>query len=190
MSLIDDMSKGLAPHTHTLTGTIDEHGRAIQEGIKELRNRISDLGRPDTGDTLKYLNFRKKTAEAIFFEGPTVGEIWTIQTMVSNGAVAKTPPFVIRTNTGRLIFAVKVEEMANLVTSGNIVLAAGEELILEPSAEGAYDFTISYLLRKFRRPPADGGHGESGEMYTEHNPHESDRDFPPTYGPTDVADPE
>ena len=170
MSLIDDASRALAPHTRHLTGTISHHAAKLEERLDELK-QSSDLGRPDTDDQFKYLIVNKKLpAERQSFDelaggyddgGPTLGEIWLIQTICVNGEVNKSPGFVLRTNTGRLILAVKKEFTGSENPGGNSVLLQGEVLFFEPLEEGVFDFTVNVVQRKFPRQHPDAGHGIS-----------------------------
>lgn len=111
MGLLDDASRLLAPHTQAVAGTIDRHGKNITERLGELA-QFSDLGRPDTADVSKFLIVNSKLKnERISFDqltggnddgGPSLGEIWLLQSICVNGQANKSPGFAIRTNTGRL----------------------------------------------------------------------------------------
>jgi hypothetical protein len=190
MSLIDDASSALAPHTRHLSDTVAHHGKKIVEQLNELR-RESDVGRPDTGDRFKFFIVRKKLpAEPVPINlatqvpnddpGPTLGEVWLVQSICVNGQPPKSPGFAIRTNTGRLLFAVVPEGMGNETTGGSVVLLQGEVIIFEPLLEGTFDFTLSVILRKASRQTPDGGHGISEEHYERSSrafEHEPERDF-------------
>jgi len=199
MSLIEDASAALAPHTRHLAdhlvGTIREQGGRIEEELRELRQQ-SDLGRPDTGDIFKFFIIRRQVVLGVAGEqiplnlvsgvpnddpGPTLGEVWLIESICTNGLPPKSPGFTIRTNTGRLIFAVVPEGMGNESISGSVILLQGETLVMEPSATGLFDFTISVLLRKYPRRQPDAGYGVSEEHYEDQSrtqEHERERDFP------------
>jgi hypothetical protein len=189
MNFIDDASKALEPHTKHIAGIISANGAKIIERLDEIA-QTSDVGRPDTGDDFKFLIVNKKIAAATQpFDtiigggdsGPTLGEIWMVQSICVNGLPNKSPGFAIRTNTGRLIFAVMAEGMGNETTSGSIILLQGEYLIFEPLAEGVFDFTITVVQRKFPRQEPDAGFGVSEEHYEQGShafEHESERDFP------------
>jgi hypothetical protein len=190
--MIEGASAALVPHTQRLAGVIDEHGRKITEQLDEMI-RQSDVGRPDTGDKFKFINvLAKLPATKQTFDnlmpgftyddgGPTVGEIWMVQTLCVNGQSNKSPGFAIRTNTGRLVFAVVPEGMGNENTGGNVYILQGEVLVFEPLAEGTFDFTLTVVQRKFPRGHADAGWGVSEEHYEQRSrafEHEADRDFP------------
>jgi len=201
MSLMEDASKQLAPHTKHLGSVIDRHGIAITQRLNELA-QASDIGRPDTADDFKFLTVKKKLpAEAQTFDniiggsddgGPTLGEIWMLQSVCVNGQPNKSPGFAIRTNTGRLILAVVPEGMGNENIGGDVILLQGEILVFEPLAEGVFDFTITVVQRKFPRQAPDAGWGVSQEQYEEiprSIQHEPDRDFPSQgYVPGDQRD--
>jgi hypothetical protein len=190
MSLIQDASGALTPHTKYLAGIIDVHGARIVERLDEIA-QASDVGRPDTGDDFKFLivNSKLPALNQTFDNivgghdagGPGLGEIWMVQSICVNGQPNKSPGFAIRTNTGRLIFAVTPEGMGNETTSGSVILLQGEVLIFEPLLEGVFDFTITVVQRKFPRQEADAGFGVSEEHYEQGSrafEHESERDFP------------
>jgi|SRR5208283_852007 len=192
MSLIDDASAALAPHTRHLTDTLAYHGTRISEQLSEL-SQTSDVGRPDTGDPFKFLIVAKKklppetvplnliTGIVNDEAGPALGEIWLLQSLVSSGSVPKSPQFNIRTNTGRLLFASNAEGNSNEKYGGDVVLLQGEIFVFEPAAEGIFDFTISVILRKLPRQHADAGYGVSEEHYEQQSrtqEHERERDFP------------
>lgn len=199
MSFIDEASRAAAPHTRHITdqvcATIDSQGAKIESSIREVLQR-SDLGRPDTGDVFKFFIIRREVIVGTVGEqiplnlvsgvpnddpGPTLGEIWAIQSICVNGLPTKSPGFTIRTNTGRLIFAVVPEGMGNESVSGSVVLLQGEALVMEPRATGVFDFTLSVLLRKYRRPAPDAGYGVSEEHYEQQSrtqEHEPENDFP------------
>jgi len=201
MSILDDASKQLAPHTKHLGGIIERHGTAIAERLSEL-TQSSDLGRPDTADDFKFLTVRKTIAPGIYtFDnlvgglddgGPTLGEIWLVQAIALNGVPGKSPAFAIRTNTGRLIYGAKAEENAVDTFSGSVVLLQGEILEMEVALEGSFDFTITVIQRKFPRQPADAGWGISEAQYEEiprSTQHEPDRGLPAEgYVPGDNRD--
>ena len=192
MSLMEDASRALAPHTRHLTDTLAYHGDRIYEQLSEL-HQVSDVGRPDTGDVFKFLIVAKKklpleivplnliTGVQNDEAGPSLGEIWLIQSLVSSGSVPKSPQFNIRTNTGRLLFASNTEGNSNEKYGGDVILLQGELLVFEPSAEGIFDFTISVVLRKRSRQKPDAGYGVSEEHYEDQSrtqEHERERDFP------------
>jgi hypothetical protein len=201
MSLMEDASKQLAPHTKHLGSVINRHGIAITQRLDELA-QASDIGRPDTDDKFKFLTVRGKLPfEAQTFDnlvggsddgGPTLGEIWMLQSICVNGQPNKSPGFTIRTNTGRLIMAVVPEGMGNENIGGDVVLLQGEILIFEPLAEGVFDFTVSLVQRKFPRQEADAGWGVSEAQYEEiprSIQHEQERSFPGQgYTPGDNQD--
>lgn len=185
MGIMDDASGALAPHTKHLGGIISRHGAAINQSIRELQQQ-SDLGRPDTEDDWKFLIVNKKLPlERVSFDqltnsnddgGPSLGEVWLIQSICTNGQPNKSPGFNIRTNTGRLLFAIVPEGMGNETVSGSVTLLQGEVIFFEPLAEGVFDFTISLIQRKFPRQEPDAGYGQSMETYepeprsTQHEP--------------------
>src|SRR5271167_3280166 len=119
MSLIDELVGKAAPHVDYLTQTIGYHGARITEELRELR-RESDLGRPDTGDNFKFINVRSALNHENYVIGePTLGEVWLVQAMCVNGKANVTPEFVVRTNTGRLVFAVVKEGMGLEIPGGD-----------------------------------------------------------------------
>jgi hypothetical protein len=182
MSLIDDASRALAPHTAAVVETLNRHGENIAE-------RVGDLGRPDTGDQFySIIRNGKIEGEQNLTESraPEQGEIWLIQCICANGEVLKSPAFAVRTNTGRLIFAMPKEAVNTQQPGGDIPLLPGETLLFQPHAGGEFDFTITVVMRKAPRPPADAGFGISGEEYTPHNPHEPGRDMVEAHDPTEL----
>lgn len=205
--LVDGGSKALVPHTERIGHHIDNAQKAqtarLAEVIRELRQQ-SDLGRPDTGDAFKFFIVRRQVTLGTAGEqipinlvtnvpnddsGPTLGEIWAIQAICVNGLPNKSPGFSVRTNTGRLLFAVVAEGMGNESVSGTIILLQGETIVFEPLATGVFDFTLTVLLRKYRRQSPDAGAGVSQEHYegaSRTQEHEPERDFPGhSYVPTD-----
>lgn len=192
MSFIEDASNALAPHTRHLTNSLNYHGARLDQKLSELV-QLSDLGRPDTGNVFKFLIVQRKKLplETVPLNlitgiqndeaGPSLGEIWLLQSLVSSGSTPKSPQFNIRTNTGRLIYASSTEGNSNEKYGGDIILLQGEVLIFEPSAEGVFDFTISVILRKMPRQRPDAGYGVSEEYYegqSRTQEHEPERDFP------------
>jgi hypothetical protein len=191
MSLMEDASRALAPHTRHLTDTLQYHGDRIYQQLSEL-NQESDVGRPDTGNAFKFIIVRKKLpAEAQPLNlitglqndeaGPSLGEWWLLQSLVTAGAVPKSPQYNIRTNTGRLIYASNAEANDNQKYGGDVVLLQGEIFVFEPAAEGVFDFTMSVVLRKMPRQQPDAGYGVSEEHYEDQSrtqEHERERDFP------------
>jgi hypothetical protein len=180
-------SAALKPHTDY----VGKHARDIVEAINELKQE-SDLGRPDTADQFKFLNFRGTTTEAgpIPLEqliknlsaagGPTAGEVWLLQTVCVNGIPGKSPAFNIRTDTGRLIAAAVAEGTGNENYGGSVVLLQGERLVFESTAPGTFDFTVSFVQRKFPRQDPDAGFGVNQQVFEDRfrGEHERDRDFP------------
>jgi len=193
MSLIDDASNALSPHTRHLTDTVAYHGERITSCLEDIRKQQSDVGRPDTGDVFKFFIVKAKLAKENVpinlatnvvndDPGPTIGEVWLMQSICVNGLALKSPGFNLRTNTGRLLFAVVPEGMGNESVGGDVVLLQGETIIFEPTAEGSYDFTISVILRKAPRaiPSSEWG-GLQNEHYERDSrafEHEPERDFP------------
>jgi hypothetical protein len=198
---MDDASRQLAPHTKHLGGIIEKHGAAIAERLSEL-TQSSDLGRPDTADDFKFLTVRKTIPAGQYtFDnlvgglddgGPTLGEVWLVQAIALNGLPGKSPAFALRTNTGRLIYGAKPEENNVDTFSGSIVLLQGEILEMEVPLEGAFDFSLTVIQRKFPRQEPDAGWGVSEEQYEEiprSIQHEQERSFPSQgYVPGDQRD--
>lgn len=189
MSLFDDLANTFGFHAERLRQTVDAHGQRIVEQLNELTHS-SDVGRPDTGDDFKFLIKRGHANAGLTpFDnligqgqgGPTVGEDWLVQSICVNGQNNATPSFCIRTNTGRLIFAVVKEGMGNETTGGSVVIKQGEVLEIEMIEAGNVDFTLCVIQRKYPRPPADAGYGISQEVYEERfrAEHEVDRDLVP-----------
>lgn len=192
MSLIEDASRALAPHTRHLSDAIGSRLEEVVTNLREIRQQ-SDLGRPDTGDVFKHFIVRREIAGPFNGPlnlatnvpnddpGPALGEDWMIQSICVNGVPNLTPAFTIRTNTGRLIFSVLKEGMGCETPGGDIVLKQGENLVLEAPTTGVYDFTLTVLMRKYRRQRPDAGYGTSNEHYEEHvrtQEHETGREFP------------
>lgn len=188
MSLLDNLVTVFGHHATNLTEVVDRHGGHITAKLDELLQR-SDLGRVDTGDQLGFIVANKRAINAGITPlgsfapnvegGPSLGEDWMIQTLVCNGQPNKTPVFQIRTNTGRLIFAVVKEGMGNESVSGSAVLKQGEELLLETAENGIFDFTLSFLMRKYPRQEPDAGYGVSQEVFEPRarGEHETERDY-------------
>lgn len=160
---------------------------AIEETAREAR-QMSDLGRPDTGDVSKYVILNAAgvgAGQQILQNGetPALGEAWMLQQVITNGKGVKSPAFVIRTNTGRLLFSSELEQNTTQNVGGNAMLRPGENLILE-SAGGNFDFILAFSLRKEQRPAPDAGYGVSEEVYEErfHAEHEVERDALPALG--------
>lgn len=201
MSILDDASTALAPHTKHLGSVVEKHGLAITQRLDEL-NQSSDIGRPDTADDFKFLTVRKIIPAGVqTFDnliggsddgGPTLGEVWLIQSICLNGGPGKSPAFTIRTNTGRLVYAAPAEFTKMDTMSGSIVLLQGEILEFETALEGIFDFTLSVVQRKFPRQAPDAGWGTSDAAYDEtprSTQHEAERDFPGhSYVPGDNED--
>lgn len=179
MSLIEQLSAALSPHTRHLADTASAHLTNITGLLREIRQQ-SDLGRADTGDTFKFIIRNGQINVTERLEGPTLGEIWSVQSICVNGHTKKSPGFTVRTNTGRLIFACLPESMGNEGVGGDVVMLQGEELIFEPEAAGQFDFTIGVLLRKYPRQQPDAGAGVSESAYENRfrGEHEPERVLP------------
>jgi hypothetical protein len=182
MGILDDLSAKLWPHTAALTDTIERHREALE--------RTSDIQKPDVEDKFhhiirkgKFKGEATRLAQDVREQesaGPTLGEMWLFQSICVNGLPNASPTFTIRTNTGRLIVAVVKEGMGMETPGGDVAILVGEELIFEPSAEGTYDFTLTFRRIFLPRQRPDAGYGQSGERYDRPShafEHEIDRDF-------------
>lgn len=171
MSLMDQLSEALAPHTRHVTDQVGGHLTSIEATLREISQK-SDLARGDTGDTYSYLIRQSVLASgSIALGGPAQGEIWSVQNVVTNGKIIKSPAFAIRTNTGRLIFSAEAEKNEVQNIAGNAVLFPGEELVIE-SLGGTFDFVVTSILRKMPRQAPDAGWGVNEEVYEERARHE------------------
>lgn len=168
MGIIDEMSKQLSPHTERIAGV-------LHNGLSRMEARISDLGKPDTGDQFFHISRKAKIPvgqQPLRVQiggggrsGPSPGEIWLLQCMCTNGATLKSPAWTLRTNTGRLIAAVIKEGIGMETPGGDIPILFGEELIFEPAEEGEFDFTITFKRRFYERPHPNAIGGVSGERH-------------------------
>lgn len=180
MSLIEQLSAALAPHTAHIAERGEHRLHAIEQTLREIRQQ-GDLGRPDTGDAAKYVIVNGAIAagrvELAAGEQPTVGEAWILQQVITNGKGPKSPAFVIRTNTGRLLFSAEGEQNTTQNVGGNALLRPGETIIIE-SAGGSFDFIMAFTLRKEARQQPDAGYGMSEEVFEPRarGEHEVERD--------------
>lgn len=180
MSLIEQLSAALAPHTKHLSERADFRLEGIERTLREIRQQ-GDLGRPDTGDLAKYVIVNGAIAagrvELAAGEQPTVGEVWILQQVISNGKGPKSPAYIIRTNTGRLLFSAELEQNTTQNVGGNALMRPGESIVIE-SAGGVFDFILSFTLRKEPRQQADAGYGMSEEVFEPRarGEHEVERD--------------
>jgi hypothetical protein len=184
-NFMEQLSDFLHPHTERISNAIIQAGHRIEQ-------RVSHLGKPDTGDNFHHIIVKRKLSAALKElnmgqnetdpPGPTLGEIWLVRSIAVNGIPGKSPRFVIRTNTGRLIFAVVKEGMGIEIAGGDIVLTQGEVFMFEAEAEGEFDFTITINQRKLPRQIADAGYGTAQgddiNLLAHSGEHEPDRYIP------------
>src|SRR5215472_2528645 len=175
MSLAETLRDGLQPHANTLNSNLTLHGQNILGRLSENHDRIGDLGRPDTGD--QYIRLAKTfTVPAGTYELGTVpaGEVWLVQSLVTNGIVHASPHFVLRSG-GYLIASVIKEGIGTETQGGDIVCLQGEQVVFQCEAEGSFEFVLTVLRRKFPRLPRVPRNVKS-EQLTKSNTHEPGRD--------------
>lgn len=176
MGLLDGFSEQLQPHTNQLAEVLGTHGWAIRDALNKLVE-ASDLGRPDLKDIYQRFTaigeYNGGTKNTLGEVKP--GEIWLIQSLVSNGVVNASPHYTIRSG-GYLVASVIKEGIGSETQGGDIVCLPGEILTWEPETTGKYEFVLTVIRRKDRRPPIGANLGPREEELGMRNTHEPGRD--------------
>ena len=165
MNVFQQLSEALRPHRESLEQTIAYRLHCIEQ-LLEHGNRLSDLGKPDTDDQFLRLIRKGKFPKETLLGRPRLGEYWLIQAVTNNGVAIKSPAATIRTNVGAVVAVLTKEAVVNLLLNGTVVALPGEELILEPEAEGEYDLTVHIVRRKIPQhvPDATAGQAQGDEL--------------------------
>lgn len=176
MGVIEDLGNTLTPHVEKVNTTLNIHGWLLQERLQRLEDRISDLGRPSTGDF-----YFRRTIQGKFIEGTTelfttdVNEFLAVQFVTINGLTLKTPAFKINAG-GVMILAYAKEGIGTETPGGDVMILPGEKVDIVMSAEGSVEGTLG-MTRFFKCKQENAmDYGLSEELLSASNTHDPARD--------------
>lgn len=201
MGIFDDFSKLMTPHRESLEQKIGGELQAILAELRRHSAERSQTSRPTMYDKMATRPFNTEQgtfeiARSNLNEALLLQSIW-IEVEHELEAEAL-PAYLLRVNqipiwvlSPSRVLAPKEKGFAAEKLGGDLIVPRGSVLDILPALPGGKDKikgAVTFVREVLDRPPADAGHGQSGEEYTIHNEHERDRDFPEAFGPTVVQD--
>ncbi len=177
MSLFENLSEALKPHTDKLSNDAAFHMAALHAKLGSIERAVFDLQRGDIGNKWQRFQIKRKFAEGENFEVGTcpINEIWLIQAIAADGVQEKSPAFVILSN-GVLIESVIKEGLGFEGVGGNQAVFSGEILSITARAEGSINCVITVIRRPLPVPPIMTDYGKGTERFSPKAIHNPERD--------------
>lgn len=188
----DDVGKVLAPHSERLNQTLNLQGALLHQRLASIEAHVSDLARPDVGDTWRDLGFNGLTG-GVFqpkdLEQVPMNEIWMVQAASVLGAAAVAKVVVRANKKLRIVMPVSATLPTTFGAGGNVVFLPGEVITVEGEAEGQAEISITVIRRKLPVTKMPAQMGKSGDVLGSQNTHDPARDVitSRTGGYTEVA---
>jgi hypothetical protein len=176
MGVIEQLGEMLDPVAAKLNQTIASSSVFLHSKLDSIEQAIRESSDTSWQDRWYRITLKKKIkGEQIELDECPQGEIWIVQSLVSQGKKEKTPEFRIEAEQN-ILFAIEKEINVNLFPGGDCVILPGETLFITSAEEGPFNITLT-IIRRERSAIAKAPQLRDGQYVQGRNLHDPERDI-------------